>query len=237
MLKNRCIVGLIAPSLLAAEFSWPVLSQNSQDQFHQPDKPDPSTLRLPVDEVILTFNVTDARGLPVNDLKAGEIRLRDNGLAPRRILAFDELVNRPIRAGILLDTSDSMASSFQADRATATKFLQRLFRQRSDQAFVTQFAYESELLQQWTGDTSSLTNAINRARQRKEAPGGTGLFNAVFRACFYSFDKVDLTATGNLIFLFSDGEDNAGLTSLDEAARACQRSNTQVFAFLPSSAE
>lgn len=29
------------------------------------------TLRLPVDEVVLTFNAVDANGLPINDLKAG----------------------------------------------------------------------------------------------------------------------------------------------------------------------
>ena len=38
--------------------------------------------------------------------------------------------------------------------------------------------------------------------------GGTALYNAVFQACFYSFDNVDPTATGNFILLFSDGEDN-----------------------------
>ena len=49
--------------------------------------------------------------------------------------------------------------------------------------------------------------------------------------------KFDPTATGNFILLFSDGEDNAGLTSADQAARACQLSNTHVFAFLPALAE
>jgi Ca-activated chloride channel family protein len=214
-----------------------VLSQRGQNTFAQSDQPGPSILRLPVDEVVLTFNATDAHGLPIDDLKASEIRLRDNGLAPRRIIAFEKLVNRPIRAGILLDTSESMANSLPADRAIAGQFLQHLFRQKSDRAFVSQFSYGSEFVQQWTSDSTSLMEAINRARQRKDALGGTALFDAVFRACFYSFDKVDPTATGNFILLFSDGEDNAGLTSLDEAARACQRSNTQVFAFLPAAAE
>ncbi len=68
----------------------------------------------------------------------------------------------------------------------------------------------------------------------------TGAITSVFRALFRiqrRVDKVDSTATGNFILLFSDGEDNSGQTSMDEAARACQRSNTQVYAFLPLSAQ
>lgn len=192
------------------------------------------TLRLPVDEVMLTFNAFDLNGLPINDLKAGEIRLWDNGVAPRRIVAFDVLVNRPIRAGILLDTSESMRLTLPANQAIGEKFVERLFRQRSDQAFVSDFEYASELIQPWTEDVPSLLKGIESARARGNLPGGTALFNAVFQACSSSFGKADPTATGNFILLFSDGEDNAGLTSIDEAARACQRSNTQVFAFLPA---
>ncbi|MGA8744123.1 MAG: hypothetical protein WB561_23220 [Terracidiphilus sp.] len=112
-----------------------------------------------------------------------------------------------------------------------------VFRQKSDEAFVSDFGYASELLRPWTGDTTLLVQGIEGASARANLPGGTALFNAVFRACFYGFGKVDPTATGNFILLLSDGEDNSGLTSLEEAARACQRSNTEVFAFLPSSVQ
>jgi VWFA-related protein len=93
------------------------------------------------------------------------------------------------------------------------------------------------LIQPWTADVLLLERGLADAREKPKAPGGTALFNAVFQACSSSFAKVDVTATGNFILLFSDGEDNGGLTSADEAARACQRSNTQVFAFLPVSAQ
>jgi VWFA-related protein len=195
------------------------------------------TLRLPVDEVVLTFNALDANGLPIIDLRAEEIRVRDNGTTPRRIVAFDQLVNRPIRVGILLDTSESIQSALQVNKAIAEMFVQRLFRQQSDAAFVSDFGYASELIQPWTGNAALLRQSIEGARKKMNLPGGTALYNAIFRTCFSSFDKVDPTATGNFILLFSDGEDNSGQTSMDEAARACQRSNTLVFAFLPSSAQ
>ena len=165
------------------------------------------TLRLPVDEVVLTFNAVDANGLPINDLKAGEIRVSDNGGPPRRIVAFDQLVNRAIRVGILLDTSEPMQNALRVNKTTAERFVQRLFRQKSDEAFVLNFGYASELIQPWTGDTALLLQGIEGAREKMNLLGGTALYNAVFQACFYSFDNVDPTATGNFILLFSDGED------------------------------
>jgi VWFA-related protein len=210
---------------------------NAQESSGPGETSNAYTLRLPVDEVVLTFNALDANGVPVNDLRAEEIRIRDNGAAPKRIVAFDELMNRPLRFGILLDTSESVQSALQANKAIAGMFVERLFRQESDAAFVSTFGYASELVEPWTGSAALLQQGIEGARKKMNLPGGTALYNAIFRACSSSFGKVDPTATGNFILLFSDGEDNAGQTSMDEAARACQRSNTQVFAFLPSSAQ
>ena len=148
------------------------------------------TLRLPVDEVVLTFNAEDAKGRAINDLKAGEIRVWDNGVAPRKIVAFDMLFNRPIRAGILLDTSGSMVQMMAVNKAIAEKFVQKFFRQQSDEAFVSKFGYVSEMMQAWTGDLSSLLRGVEDARASANTLRGTALFNAVSQACSSSFDKV-----------------------------------------------
>ena len=55
------------------------------------------SLKLSVDEVVLTFHATDAHGLPINDLKLDELKLLDDGVTPRRIVAFESLIDRPIR--------------------------------------------------------------------------------------------------------------------------------------------
>jgi Ca-activated chloride channel family protein len=233
----RCSARLRAFSriLAAALLCLFVVGASAQRDATSLAGPDAQPLRLSVDEVVLTFNATDTNGLPVDDLKAAEIRIRDNGVAPRRIVAFDELMNRPVRAGILLDTSESMQQALPENRAIATNFVERLFRQRSDVGLVAGFGFALDLVQPWTGNSNLLVRGIDGAREKRHSPGGTSLFGAVFRACAYSFNKFDPTATGNFILLFSDGEDNAGLTSLEEAAHACQRSNTEVFAFLPAS--
>jgi Ca-activated chloride channel homolog len=190
------------------------------------------TLSLPVDEVVLTFHAADAHGLSVDDIKAGEIKLFDNGVAPKNVIAFDAIVDRPLRAGILLDTSESMQEALHGSKLAAQRFAERIFRQQTDQAFVMEFGYSSAIARSWTGDPAALSRSIQAIHEGTMNPlPGTALVDTIFRACFYGFGKVDPTATGNFILLFSDGEDISSHTSIDEALRACQRSNTVIYAF------
>lgn len=188
--------------------------------------------RVSVDEVSLTFHAADVHGLPINDLKLDELSLLDDGKAPRRILAFRSLQDYPIRAGILIDTSESMEQHLPGNRAISIKYAERLLRQTTDQAFVMDFGTISNVTQPWTSDPVALTAGIHRATAGRENPlGGTAIFDTVFRACFSEFGKIDHAASGNFILLFSDGEDNASHTSLKEAVDICQRSNTAIYAF------
>ena len=98
-------------------------------------------LSVAVDEVSLTFHATDAQGLPINDLKLDELRIFDNEKPPRKILAFQSLENFPIRAGFLLDTSDSVEGYLPRNRAISIEYAQQLLRQQTDQAFVMNFNY------------------------------------------------------------------------------------------------
>jgi Ca-activated chloride channel homolog len=97
------------------------------------------SLRLSVDEVRLSFHAADAQGRPVLDLKASELRLLDNGMPPGRVLVFDSGQDLPIRAGILVDMSQSMHEARPRDRAIASRFVERLLRRPMDQGFVMRF--------------------------------------------------------------------------------------------------
>jgi VWFA-related protein len=189
-------------------------------------------LKLPVNEVVLTFHAVDAHGLSVNDIKENEIKLFDKGVPPKRVVAFDALLNRPLRAGILIDTSESMVWALLGSKAIAQRFAQRLFRQQTDQAFIMEFGYSSSITQPWTGDSASLARSIQAIRAGRMNPlPGTALIDAVFRACYHGFGKVDPAATANFILLFSDGEDISSHVSIDEALRTCQHSNVAIYAF------
>jgi len=208
---------------------WPAVGQSAANGRQSSTA---YSLQMSVDEVILTFHATDARGLPITDLTLGEIKLFDKGVAPRRIVAFDSLVDRPIRAGILLDTSESMQQTLSESKSIAELYAQRLFRRKTDQAFIMDFGYASEIAQSLTSDPVQLSQSIRNVKHGKMNPlGGTAVIDTIFRACLYGFDKVDATGTTNFILLFSDGEDNASRTSIEEALGACQRSNTVIYAF------
>jgi Ca-activated chloride channel homolog len=230
MLRAVFIGGLLSAACVSAGLRWADVQQSAyaaQDSAG-------FTLRMPADEVSLSFHAADSHGLPVNDLKQEELTLLDNGKPPRSILAFYSLENHPIHAGILMDTSESMAPSLAAGKTVALKYVQRLFRQQTDQAFVTAFGYSREKLQLRSGDSSALAAGIRKVVAGKQnPPAGTALFDAVYSACFYDFGKADSEASGNFILLFTDGEDNASQASIDEVVQVCQHSNTSIYAFRP----
>jgi Ca-activated chloride channel homolog len=192
----------------------------------------PYNLSVSVDEVILTFHAADAHGLPINDLKLDELNLLDNGKPPRRVVAFQLLKDFPIRAGILMDTSESIEEHLPGYRAISTQYAERLLRQQTDQAFVMDFGKLTRVVQPWTGDAIALTAGIRGVTAGGERRvHGTAIFDAIYRACFSQFGKIDHAASGNFLLLFSDGEDNASTLSLKEAVDACERTNTAIYAF------
>jgi Ca-activated chloride channel homolog len=188
----------------------------------------PYILNVSVDEVSLSFHAADVHGLPVNDLKLNELSLLDNGEPPRRVVAFGSLRDFPIRAGILMDTSESMEGYLPRNRAISIEYAQRLLRQQTDQAFVMDFDAQSRVTQPWTGNTALLIAGI---RSFRSSIRGTAIFDAVYRACLNQFGHLDRRDTANFILLFSDGEDNASQASAKDAIDICQRTNTAIYVF------
>jgi Ca-activated chloride channel family protein len=205
---------------------------DSQTNTSATQNPAPYSLSVSVDEVILNFHASDAHGLAINDLKLDELDLLDNGKPPAKILAFQSLQNLPIRAGLLVDTSDSLYPELSSIRAILAKYIQRVLRQQTDQAFIMDFAALPQVVQPWTNDTNALTAAIHAPPSYAGSHiRGTAIFDAIYRACLNQFGHVDYKGSGNFILLFSDGEDNASRTSLKEAVDMCQGTHAAIYAF------
>jgi Ca-activated chloride channel family protein len=229
MHRSIYILGLLAFAGLA----W---AHAAGFQAGVPASPDAAqfTLSMPADEVNLSFHAADGHGLPVNDLKLDELTLLDNGKPPKSVLAFYSLENHPIHAGILMDTSVSMQKYLPAAKLIAIQYTERLFRAHADQAMVMAFGYSRLTLEHWSGDANAIATGIrNVIAGRQNPPPGTALFDAIYSACFYDFGKAEHQASGNFILVFTDGEDNASQTSLQEVETVCQHSNTSVYAFHP----
>lgn len=226
MFPSVLLTGLLALPCFTA--TRPALAQADAPWRQQPS----FTMGVPVDEVGLTFHAADAHGLPINDLKLDELALLDNGKPPHRILDFYLLQDHPIRAAILIDTSSSMEPALKASRAIALEYARKILRQSTDQAIVLEFAYSARTVQEWTGSPSALAAAIAGVQAGRNNPvAGTAIFNTLYRVCTSEFGVAGPSTGGNFILLFSDGEDNAGQTTLENVVTACQHSNTAIYAF------
>jgi Ca-activated chloride channel family protein len=222
----------ITRGLLLLTLCTCVHGAGSQTSAAAPQSAAPYRLSVSVDEVSLSFHAADAHGLPVNDLKVDELSLLDNGKPPGRILAFGSLRDFPIRAGILMDTSESMEGYLPRNRAISIEYAQRLLRQQTDQAFVMDFDSQSRVTQPWTSNTAALTAGIRSfIANGKSRIGGTAILDAIYRACLNQFGRLDRTDSANFILLFSDGEDNASQASAKDAIDTCQRTNTAIYVF------
>jgi Ca-activated chloride channel family protein len=196
------------------------------------------SFRAPVDEVSLTFHASDADGRAIEDLKLSDLSVYDNLKRPSRIVAFELLHDASVRAGILLDTSESMGPFVARQREIAQKYVEQFLRLPGDGAFVIDFGFISKTTQPLTGDRGALAAGIRASNQGSANPlGGTSLFDAVFAACLYQFGKSDRPANGNFIVLFTDGEDNSSHVNLKSAVNSCQQSNTAIYAFRPKEAK
>jgi Ca-activated chloride channel homolog len=226
MCRSRVICGLLTLALFACGHQMDPQTDATGIK-HTP----PYSLSVSVDEVILTFHAADAHGRPISDLKLDELSLFDNGKPPRKILAFQSLQNRPIRAGILVDKSESMGQDLSTNRTISTKYIQHLLRQQTDQIFIMNFASLSQIAQPWTSDPTALTAGLRKFTDVGSHIPGTAVFDAIYRACLNQFGHVDDVGSGKFILLFSDGEDNASQASLKEAVGECERTNTAIYAF------
>jgi VWFA-related protein len=181
------------------------------------------TLSLPVNEVSLTFHVSDPQGAPIQNLSQQDVKLFDDGKPENRIVEFEAYHDLPLRAGILMDTSISMESSVRYNMDIASGYLARLFRRQTDRAFVMRFDVETHL------ERDGLQAA---AYETGRGADGTAIFDSIYKACRDQWTADSDAVTGNFILLFTDGMDNASHARIADVIDRCQRSRTAIYVFL-----
>ena len=170
--------------------------------------------------------VRDGGGNYVTDLENKDFRILEDGVL-QRISRFTT-ERRPLRVGIVLDTSLSMSKGnlVQAQKA-ALGFLKVL--SAGDECMVVTFSDAVHIAQGFTSDVTALGDAILAT----EAHGGTALYDAIWRTAkhFEAFDG------RRVMIVLSDGRDEAtsgfepgSLHTLDEALDRSVRSEVMLFA-------
>jgi VWFA-related protein len=216
---------------------------------------DTATITVDTKLVNLPVIVRDKKGALVQNLSKAEFALNVDG-HPETIRYLDKDNDLPLTLGLLVDTSGSVRSALDEERTASEAFLDEMMtapaNRTPDQAFLIQFAHETELLQDLTGSRPKLREALDQVgtSSTDESPneqdtnggnsgygrhgrhgghhgGGTTLYDAIFLA---SDSLMQKQHGRKALIVLTDGEDRGSMETLARAIAAAQRAETVVYA-------
>jgi len=211
-----------------AQPAAPPPANDAQQQSDPTQDVGAPVIKIGVNEVNLIFTVTDKKGRYNPNLQLHDFALLDDQKAPAHVNSFHQQINLPLRVGIMIDTSSSIHSRFKFEQQAASEFLLQILKARADRAFVMGFDVTPSVVADWSNNLDALQTGVNRLKPG----GGTALYDAVYTACR---DKLLDNSRGQepvrkALILLSDGEDDQSRVYLGEAIKACQRSETLIYA-------
>ncbi|MBB5337702.1 VWFA-related protein [Edaphobacter lichenicola] len=225
--------------LLASGLRVPSIA--AQQKTSPPDQsPSTTAATIAVDArlVNLPVVVRDKKGALIQNLTKDDFTLQVDGKA-QTIRYFDKDTNLPLTLGLLVDTSQSQRGVLDEERTASSTFLDQMLTNPKDQAFIVQFARQTELLQDLTTsrpllqralkeiDTPAPASADDDSDSRSHSRGGTVLYDALFLAS----DELMSKQTGRkALIILSDGVDRNSKENLVRSIEAAQRADTIIYA-------
>ncbi|MFZ0416461.1 MAG: VWA domain-containing protein [Candidatus Sulfotelmatobacter sp.] len=196
----------------------PSQQQSSQQQSSQQKNTEDNgtfVIRKDVDEVLLHATVVDDKERIVTNLSKSDFAVFEDG-KPQTIISFHH-EDIPVSMGILIDNSGSMREK----RAKVNQAALNLVRSSNpqDEVFVVNFNDEYYLDQDFTNDLLKLKEALEKI----DAKGGTALYEAVVASADHL--KRDAKLERKVLFVVTDGEDNASRETLEQAVKQLQDEN------------
>jgi Ca-activated chloride channel homolog len=172
-------------------------------------------LRRDVDEVLLHATVVDDKQHIITDLDKTAFTVFEDG-KPQAIVSFRH-EDIPVAMGILIDNSGSMREK----RAKVNQAALNLVRASNpqDEIFVVNFNDEYYLDQDFTNDLLKLKEALEKI----DAKGGTALYEAAVASAEHL--KRNARLERKVLFIVTDGEDNASRETLEQAVKQLQQEN------------
>lgn len=171
--------------------------------------------RKQVEEVILHATVLDDRQRMVTNLPRTAFTVFENN-QPQTISSFRH-EDIPVAMGIVIDNSGSMREKRDKVNKAAINLVRASNPQ--DEVFVVNFNDEYYLDQDFTGAIPKLREALEKVESR----GGTALYDAVVASADHL--KKNAKLEKKVLFVVTDGEDNASRESLETAIRRLQAEN------------
>ncbi|MGC1649647.1 MAG: VWA domain-containing protein [Candidatus Sulfotelmatobacter sp.] len=203
-----------APSAAPADDS-PTAPKTQDDQDKKLNDQGVFVFRKDVDEVLLHASVIDDKQHIVTTLDRGAFTVFEDG-KPQNIISFHH-VDIPVAMGIVIDNSGSMREK----RSKVNQAALNLVRSSNprDEVFVVNFNDEYYLDQDFTNDLLKLKEALEKI----DARGGTALYDAVVASAEHLKRFAHLEK--KVLFVVTDGEDNASNETLEQAIKHLQEEN------------
>jgi Ca-activated chloride channel homolog len=192
--------------------------QSTQPQSGQQQSTDDNgtfVIRKDVDEVLLHATVVDDRQRIVTNLDKSAFSVFEDG-KPQTIISFRH-EDIPVAMGIVIDNSGSMREKRTKVNQAALNLVRSSNPQ--DEVFVVNFNDEYYLDQDFTNDLLKLKEALEKI----DAKGGTALYEAVVASADHL--KRDAKLERKVLFVVTDGEDNASRETLEQAVKQLQDEN------------
>jgi len=194
-------------------------SQPAQDGSQSAAPQDDSgvfVFKKQVEEVVLHAVVVDTKMRLITNLDKSAFTVMENG-KPQPITSFRQ-EDVPVDLGIVIDNSGSMREK----RDQVNKAALNLVRSSNpqDQVFVVNFNDEFYLDQDFTSDINKLRLALEKVESR----GGTALYDALV-ASWSDYLKKDVRLPKKILFVVTDGEDNASRSTLEETVKHLSEEN------------
>jgi Ca-activated chloride channel homolog len=207
------------PNQAPAQNGAPGASTPGQGQATSPDATDNGifVFKAEAKEVVLHATVVDDRNHLVMNLAKPDFTVYEND-KPQQIRSFRQQ-DYPVAMGIVIDNSGSMREK----RDQVNKAAINLVRSSNpdDQVFVVNFNDEYYLDQDFTADVKKLQGALEHVETR----GGTALYDAIIASADY-LQKSQLQR--KVLFVVTDGEDDASQSSLEQAVQKLAQENGPV---------
>ena len=205
------------------------------------------TLAVDARLVNIPVVVRDKKGALIQNLKKEDFTLQVDGHS-QTIRYFDIDLNLPLILGLLVDTSMSQRQVIDEERTASGTFLDQMMKTPLDQAFIAQFAHQTELLQDLTNSRPKLQAALKQidtpspnlpaddpgdrndshgGGRRGRMVAGTTLYDATFLA---SDELMSKLKGRKALVILSDGVDRGSKETLTKAIEAAQRADTIIYA-------
>jgi len=192
----------------------PGQSQQTQGQGQSSSDSGVFVFKKEVEEVVVHATVMDDKNHLVTNLDKSAFTVFENN-QPQTISSFRH-EDIPVAMGIVIDNSGSMREKRDKVNKAALNLVRSSNSQ--DQVFVVNFNDEYYLDQDFTSNINKLREALEKV----EARGGTALYDAMLASAHH---LKEAKLQKKILFVVTDGEDNASRNSLEETVRKLQEEN------------